>query len=185
MRLSPTLDELFVLLQRAGAHQYGGEAVTQLAHALQSATLAVEAGEPASVVVASLFHDIGHMLGEGDQGLARQGVDARHEISGAEALAVIFGESVAAPVRMHVDAKRYLCAVDAGYWDTLSEESKISLKVQGGPFDTAGAREFERRPFAQDAVRLRRYDEAAKVRGRETPGLEAFRGWAARVSPQA
>ena len=184
MGQQPDLDQLFALLQQAGARQYGGEAVSQLAHALQSATLAVEAGEPAAVVVAALFHDIGHMLGEGDRGLARQGIDARHEEVGAAALAQVFGESVAAPVRLHVDAKRYLCHVDAGYWDQLSDESKISLKVQGGPFDAAGAREFERRPHAQAAVRLRRYDEAAKVRGRETPGLEEFRNWTARLIPE-
>lgn len=178
-----TVDDCFALLAREGARQYGGEPVSQLAHALQSATLAIEAGEPAAVVVAALFHDIGHLLGDGDSGQAERGIDEHHETIGATALRALLGDAVAEPVRLHVDAKRWLCFAEGGYWDALSRASKISLDVQGGPFDAAQAASFLKQPHAEAAVRLRRYDDLAKVRGRATPGLEEFRGWAARVRP--
>jgi phosphonate degradation associated HDIG domain protein len=180
-----TIDDCFALLAREGARQYGGEPVSQLAHALQSATLAVEAGEPAAVVVAALFHDIGHLLGDGDSDQAERGIDEHHEDAGARALRALFGDAVAGTVRLHVDAKRWLCFAEAGYWESLSQASKVSLEVQGGVFDAAQASAFIRQPHAEAAVRLRRYDDLAKVRGRATPGLEAFRGWAARVRPPA
>jgi phosphonate degradation associated HDIG domain protein len=180
-----TIDDLFRLLAGAGARQYGGEAVSQLAHALQSATLAVEAGEAAPVVVAALFHDIGHLLGEGDQGQAERGIDECHEDCGADVLRPLFGDAVAEPVRLHVPAKRWLCFAEGGYWDSLSRGSKISLEVQGGPFDAAQASGFLEQPHAEAAVRLRRYDDLAKVRGKGTPGLEEFRGWAARLRANA
>ena len=180
-----TTDDLFELLARAGARQYGGEAVSQLAHALQTATLAVEAGEPAPVVVAALFHDIGHLLGEGDHGQAERGIDEHHEESGAEALRPLFGDAVAEPVRLHVPAKRWLCFAEDGYWDSLSRGSKVSLNVQGGPFDAAQAEAFMAQPHAEAAIRVRRYDDLAKVRGRGTPGLDEFRGWAATLRADA
>jgi phosphonate degradation associated HDIG domain protein len=180
-----TIDDLFSLLARAGARQYGGEPVSQLAHALQSATLAVEAGEPAPVVVAALFHDIGHLVGEGDRGLAERGIDKRHEDLGADALQPLFGEAVATPVRLHVPAKRWLCFAEGGYWDSLSRGSKVSLAVQGGPFDAAQAKAYIAQPHAEAAVRLRRYDDLAKVRGRDTPALDEFRGWASSVRADA
>ncbi|HJQ59106.1 MAG TPA: HD domain-containing protein [Vineibacter sp.] len=176
-----TLDECFALLAREGARQYGGEPVSQLAHALQSATQAVEAGEPAAVVIAALFHDIGHLLDEGDAGQADLGVDAHHEDTGATALRALFGDAVAEPVRLHVPAKRWLCFADGGYWDSLSRASKLSLEVQGGVFDSAQASAFIKQPHAEAAVRLRRYDDLAKIRGRATPGLDEFRGWATRL----
>jgi len=180
-----TIDDLFSLLARAGARQYGGEAVSQLAHALQTATLAVEAGEPAPVVVASLFHDIGHLLGEGDRGQADRGIDEHHEDSGAEVLRPLFGDAVAEPVRLHVPAKRWLCFAEGGYWDSLSRGSKVSLNVQGGPFDSAQAAAYLAQPHAEAAIRVRRYDDLAKVRGRGTPGLDEFRGWAATLRAHA
>ncbi|MCW5747272.1 MAG: HD domain-containing protein [Alphaproteobacteria bacterium] len=180
-----TVDDLFVLLGGAGSRQYGGEAVSQLAHALQAATLAVEAGEPATVVIAALFHDVGHLVGEGDQGQADRGIDERHEEAGAEVLRPLFGDDVAETVRLHVAAKRWLCFAEGGYWDSLSRASKVSLGVQGGPFDAAQAAAFRDLPQADAAIRLRRYDDLAKVRGKGTPGLDEFRAWATRLRADA
>lgn len=180
-----TVDELFRLLEEKGGARYGGEGISQLAHAQQSALLSVEAGDPASLVVASLMHDIGHLVGKGDEGLADKGIDARHEASGARVLEQVFGKAVAEPVRLHVDAKRYLCFAEAGYWDSLSRGSKVSLQVQGGPFDAEGAQEFIQQPYASDAVKLRRYDDLAKVRDKVTPDLAAFRNWTSRLSVDA
>jgi phosphonate degradation associated HDIG domain protein len=180
-----TVDELFRLLEEKGGAAYGGERVTQLAHALQSAKLAAEAGDPASLVIAALMHDIGHLVGKGDEGLAEKGIDARHEASGALVLAQVFGEAVAEPVRLHVDAKRYLCFAEAGYWEALSQASKMSLQVQGGSFDAAEAKSFIERPHAADAVKLRRYDDLAKIVGKPTPDLASFRALAARLPTHA
>lgn len=180
-----TVDGLFQLLEKRGGSAYGGERISQLAHALQSAQLAVEAGDPASLVIAALMHDIGHLVGKGDEGLAEKGIDARHEASGALVLEQVFGGAVAEPVRLHVDAKRYLCFAEAGYWDSLSQGSKVSLQVQGGPFDAAQAKAFIESPRAADAVKLRRYDDLAKVKDKPTPGLAEFRDWASRLTADA
>jgi [1-hydroxy-2-(trimethylamino)ethyl]phosphonate dioxygenase len=180
-----TVDGLFRLLEEKGGAAYGGERVTQLAHALQSAQLAVEAGDPPSLVIAALMHDIGHLVGKGDEGLAEKGIDARHEASGAVALEQVFGKAVAEPVRLHVDAKRYLCFAEAGYWESLSQGSKTSLRVQGGPFDVAEAESFIKSPHATEAVKLRRYDDLAKTLGKPTPDLATFRALAARLQAHA
>ncbi len=180
-----TVDGLFQLLEDKGGRAYGGERLSQLAHALQSAELAVEAGDPASLVIAALMHDIGHLVGKGDEGLAAKGIDARHEASGALALEQVFGKAVAEPVRLHVDAKRYLCFAEAGYWKSLSQGSKTSLEVQGGPFDAAEAETFIKSPHAADAVKLRRYDDLAKIVGKPTPDLATFRAVAARLQAHA
>ena len=90
------------------------------------------------------------------------------------ALKRLFGPAVLTPIRLHVDAKRYLCATDAGYWASLSEDSKRSLELQGGTYSAADAAEFIAQPYAQDAVKLRRWDDLAKVAGRTTPDLAHF-----------
>jgi [1-hydroxy-2-(trimethylamino)ethyl]phosphonate dioxygenase len=169
------IEQLLNLMATQGGRQYGGEAVSQREHALQAAFLAETEGAPASLVAAALLHDIGHMLHkEGDDAAAR-GVDDRHEALGGKQLRRLFGPAVSEPVRLHVDAKRYLCTSDAGYFATLSPASVRSLALQGGPFSAAEAADFIARPYAADAVRVRRWDEAAKVAGRATPPLAHFR----------
>jgi predicted HD phosphohydrolase len=86
----------------------------------------------------------------------------------------LFSPAVLEPIRLHVDAKRYLCATDAGYWNRLSEDSKRSLELQGGVFSAADAAQFIARPYAADAVSLRLWDDQAKVKGMATPGLQYF-----------
>ena len=56
----------------------------------------------------------------------------------------------------------------------LSDASRLSLKLQGGPFTETQARHFEQHPYFQDAVRLRLWDEAAKIPNLETPPLQQF-----------
>jgi predicted HD phosphohydrolase len=85
-----------------------------------------------------------------------------------------FSDAVLEPIKLHVDAKRYLCAVDAGYWDSLSAASKHSLELQGGRFNDEQVRAFEELPFYAEAVRLRRYDDLAKVPGQTTPPLSHY-----------
>lgn len=175
------VDHLLGLLAARGAGRYGGEDVTQLAHALQCATFAQRDGAADSLVAAALLHDIGHLVNPKDEGATRRGIDAAHEKVGAGYLARWFGAAVTAPVAHHVAAKRYLCQAQAGYIERLSEESLRSLAVQGGPFSAAEAAGFLARPYAEDAVALRRWDERAKDPEMVTPDLAAFRPVLARA----
>src|SRR6187200_740700 len=125
--------ELAGLLERKGARRYGLSAVNQLQHALQAALLAEQAGCNAALVTAALLHDIGHMVHGLGENPAEQGIDDRHEEIGRAYLAALFGPEVTEPVRLHVPAKRYLCATEADYFGRLSADSVLSLKLQGGP----------------------------------------------------
>ncbi|MCW5770627.1 MAG: HD domain-containing protein [Rhodospirillaceae bacterium] len=152
------LAALLALLAEQGERRYGGEAISQLAHALQCATLAERDGAPAPLVVAALLHDVGHLLPRGQAGNG----DDRHEESGADLLGRFFGADVVEPVRLHVAAKRYLCATEHAYRASLSPTSQRSLALQGGVFDARAAAAFAAQPYAESAVALRRWDEAAK-----------------------
>ena len=147
-----------------------GENVTQTEHALQCAALAEAEGAAPSRVVAALLHDIGHLL-EPDDAAAEQGCDDQHEIVGAQALKGLFGEAVRGPIALHVRAKRYLCFRQAAYFEALSPASRRSLALQGGPFDAAQAAAFERLPYWENALVLRRLDDLGKS---EEPSGRAF-----------
>jgi phosphonate degradation associated HDIG domain protein len=178
--------ELEALYADRGARRYGLNAISQLEHALQGAALSVAAGDGDSLVVATLLHDIGHMIHRLGESPAARGVDDRHEILAAKHLAKLFGPDVVEPIRLHVDAKRYLCAAEADYGARLSPDSVRSLALQGGPMSPDEMRAFESHPFWREAVKLRRYDEGAKVPGLEVPGFDAYAARiAATLRPQA
>ncbi len=168
-------DQIIQIFEAKGGAAYFGEPVSQLEHALQAAYLAESENSPAWLVVAALVHDIGHLLHEMPEHVADLGVDARHEDLGHAWLAQHFGPEITTPVRLHVDAKRFLCATDPAYLALLSPASVQSLQLQGGPFTAAEVREFGQRPFAKEAVRLRRWDDLAKVPQMPVPGLEHYR----------
>lgn len=168
----------FALLERKGTSQYGEEPVSQLEHALQCATLAETEGAEAALIVAALFHDIGHLADPEFEAAMARGEDRWHEELGAAYLSGIFGPSVTDPVRMHVSAKRYLCAVENGYFATLSPASVKSLAMQGGPFGAEEAAAFIGQPNACAAVRVRRWDDLAKIPAARTPPLAHFRQYA-------
>ena len=136
-----------------GARDYLGEAVTIGEHMRQAGALAEAAGAAAPLVAAALLHDVGHLRSE---------TDARHGTGGARWLSQWFGEAVTEPVRLHVAAKRYLCATEPGYFGRLSPESVRTLALQGGPMTPGRAAAFEALPFARDAVAVRRWDDQAK-----------------------
>ena len=163
------VDEILELYERRGARMYGSEPVSQVEHALQCALLAGEGGASAELIAAAFLHDLGHLVAELPHALERE-TDDVHQYLAIPFLRGTFSDAVLEPIRLHVDAKRYLCRVDAGYWDSLSPASKHSLELQGGKFDTIAADRFLSRPFAWDAIRLRRWDDLAKVAGRATPG---------------
>lgn len=158
-------------------HRHYGEDVTESQHALQCATFARENGEDPSIVAACLLHDFGHLAHDLGEDVADRGLDARHEDLGAEILKKWFAPVIVEPVRMHVAAKRYLCARQAGYFEGLSDASRLSLSLQGGPMDESEMAEFEALPHHASAVRLRLYDDMGKVSDMATPGFEAFRSF--------
>lgn len=167
------LDAIAALFARRGAESYG-EGISQLEHALQAAACAERDGAGPAMVTAALLHDVGHLLHDLPEDIADQGVDTEHEKLASVWLSQYFGPEVSEPVRLHVDAKRYLCTAEAGYWDLLSDASKLSLQLQGGPLSQAQAERFAAGAFAADAVRLRRWDDEAKVVGLATPDLQHF-----------
>jgi phosphonate degradation associated HDIG domain protein len=170
----PVTNEILQMFHRSGDSQYGGEAVTQQEHALQAATFAEKEGAAPALIAAALLHDVGHLLHDLPQDAPDHGIDDRHETLAAAWLAQRFRPAVVAPVAMHVDAKRYLCAVDQTYLARLSQPSIQSLALQGGPLTGDEITRFKSRPHYADAVRLRRWDDAAKIVGMETPDLEHF-----------
>lgn len=170
-----TVEDLIELLQHRGDQQYGMEAVTQREHALQCAQLALQANASPPLVTACLLHDVGHLLHDLGEDVASRGIDDRHEYRAHAVLRTIFGPAVSEPVRLHVDAKRYLCAVDGGYWRALSPASQRSLTLQGGIFSAQETEQFIQQPFAPEAAQLRRWDDLAKVAGLATPPLASLR----------
>ncbi|MAJ93433.1 MAG: HD domain-containing protein [Rhodospirillaceae bacterium] len=167
------IDRLFGTLEVEGGARYGMEAINQLEHALQSALQAEQEDAGPALITAALLHDIGHLIHK--LGVAAElGIDDRHEVLGEKLLRRWFDDDVVLPVALHVDAKRYLCRVEPGYFDRLSPASVRSLELQGGPFRDGEADEFIRQLGGEAAVRLRRWDERAKVKDLETPPLSHF-----------
>lgn len=167
------IDHIEQLFERHGSQLYDGqlrESVSALEHSLQCAQLAEWAQADGALVAAALLHDVGHLVEHagGDQ------VDDEHEQRAAAVLAASFPAAVVEPVRLHVQAKRYLVATDARYLAGLSSASVHSLGLQGGPMSADECRRFEGTPFAEDAVLLRRWDDSAKQPGRKTPPLAYY-----------
>ncbi len=168
--------EIIHLFETRATSQYGREAVSQLEHALQCAQLAEQAGETDATVVAALLHDLGHLIAakEDDRADDTQQRDDLHQYMAIPFLRGLLPDAVLEPIRLHVDAKRYLCAAVPTYWASLSPASKRSLELQGGAYSDAELATFLAQPYAEEAVRLRRYDDLAKVPNATTPGLMHF-----------
>ena len=158
-----------------GAREYMGEAVSMSQHMEQSAACAVADGASDALQVAALLHDIGHFIGEHPIEALENGIDNNHETIGAHFLERFFPSSVSEPVRLHVAAKRYLCATDPDYFGKLSEASVNSLMVQGGPMSAEEVREFETNAHYREAVQLRLYDDDGKVAGLTIEPVSAYR----------
>jgi gamma-butyrobetaine dioxygenase len=192
--ISP-VDAIAELFASEGAADYLGEPVTVAAHLLQAGAMAAAVGAPPALVAAALLHDVGHLRGadaladgNGDGGVDEAvggvvasgrelmaGTDNNHGERGAQWLARWFPESVTEPVRLHVAAKRYLCAAEPSYLALLSEASVYTLAVQGGPMTGAEAAQFERAPRAADAIAVRRWDDQAKDPSANVPDLDWYR----------
>ncbi|HTS22858.1 MAG TPA: HD domain-containing protein [Casimicrobiaceae bacterium] len=183
--MSMTIPGIRELFDAKGDRMYSGEPVTQLEHALQTAALAEGAGADASLVAASLLHDLGHLLNDQGETPTARGIDDVHQYIAIPFLRPLFGDEVLDPIRLHVDAKRYLCATRPAYYESLSEDSRRSLALQGGVYSPAEAARFASRPGADRAVALRLWDDAAKVAGGATPPFGHFLALLASVARNA
>ncbi len=167
------------LFERAESLTYGAGQVSMCAHMLQTAEMAEVAGAAPALVAAALLHDVGHFGTDYDLGFtdgshtAMQSAtrDRRHEEAGARMLEPYFGPDVAVPIRLHVPAKRYLCAVDAAYDAGLSATPHHTLGLQGGPMSAEEAAAFAELPYADAAAELRRWDDRAMIAGKPVPGF--------------
>lgn len=169
------VEYILQMFQQRGDAAYVGEPVSQTEHALQTAWAAEKENAGSALIAAALLHDIGHLLHDLGEDCAQDGVDDTHEARAAHLLRDCFGPEVTEPIRLHVAAKRFLCATEPGYFERLSEASVVSLKLQGGPFSPEEVQDFRRNRYAESAVALRRWDEEAKIQGLHTPDLEHFR----------
>ena len=170
-------NEILGLFDKRGAGAYFGESVTMTEHGLQAAYFARNAAAPPSLVIAALLHDVGHLVVDVPDDLKDWVEDAHHEEIGSKWLAQRFPPSVSEPVRLHVPAKRYLLAVDAGYFAKLSPASVVTLKLQGGPMSPDEVARFEKEPHHLDAVKVRQWDDQGKVAGLTTPTLADYCEW--------
>jgi phosphonate degradation associated HDIG domain protein len=170
-----TVDEILAIYADKGAGAYLGEPVSVNEHALQSAYFAEAAGASGTLILAALLHDIGHLIEPAPEDIADWHSDAQHELSGSRWLARRFGPEVHEPVRLHVPAKRYLCATEPSYAKALSPASVITLKLQGGPMSVTETKAFEAEPFWREALLVRRCDDQGKVQGLRTPGFDYYR----------
>ena len=140
---------------------YIGEKVTISEHMIQSAMIAEKAKSQNSLICSCLLHDYGHFILEDPDELVRKKVDGKHEYIGYEYLKKFFKKEVVEPIKYHVVAKRYL-AKDKKYYNSLSDASKISLKLQGGVLNKKKSKEFEKKDFFKNSIKLRKFDEVAK-----------------------
>lgn len=150
------------LYESLGSTQYAGEPVTQLEHAAQCGALAAAANASPPVQLAAWLHDIGHLICNLPGTPTKSGVDDQHEHEGANRLKVYWGDAVAEPVRLHVQAKRFLVSTHSHYRKQLSEDSVRSLALQGGLMSSTEMRMFQQLPYHADALRIRIWDDLAK-----------------------
>jgi phosphonate degradation associated HDIG domain protein len=172
--MSELRQELLQIFTGRATRRYGLSEINQLQHALQTAFHAEAEGCTPATVLASLLHDVGHMIHDLGEDPAGRGVDDVHEELGAKWLTERFGPDVTEPVRLHVAAKRYLCATESDYFGKLAPDSVRSLNLQGGILSADEVEAFRRLPYWQEAVRLRRYDEMAKDPRATTPDFDHY-----------
>lgn len=172
--MAPVSIDSILSMYRTWGNETYDEDITQLAHALQCAALAHQEGSSEELIAAALLHDIGHLFEIERNNGPDYTTNLQHELTGSDYLSELFPPAVTAPIAMHVEAKRYLAANEAGYFDGLSRGSQRSLDVQGGPFTAAESARFMGLEGSADAVKLRRWDDFGKVIGLDVPDFDTW-----------
>lgn len=170
-------NEIFSLYEQFGAEEYAGEKVSQLEHMVQAAQLAMEEGYDDEVVLAAFLHDVGHLLPVHDVSETMDGYGVMdHEKVGADWLLELgMGERMCKLIASHVNAKRYLTWKYPSYYEQLSEASKKTLEYQGGRMEDEEAKAFESDPLFDLYIRMRTWDEAAKIEGKPLPDMNTLK----------
>jgi len=169
-----SVSDIRSLFEQYGNLAYSGEPVTQLEHALQSGALAEDARAGDELVAAAFLHDLGHLLNRQGDTPTERGIDDLHQYFALPFLRPVLPDAVLEPIRLHVDAKRCLCAIDDMYFRQLSADSVRSLELQGGIFSSEEAEAFLAKPYAEDALSVRKWDDRGKEQNRATPDLDHF-----------
>jgi 2-amino-1-hydroxyethylphosphonate dioxygenase (glycine-forming) len=170
-------DEIMGFYEQHGGEEYAGEKVTQLEHMVQAAQLAEEQGFDEEVVLAAFLHDIGHICeaGHGDNEMAGFGIKDHEEIGAGFLKEKGFSKKIVRLVESHVEAKRYLTLKDPAYYDQLSDASKKTLEYQGGRMSEEEANAFEQYPLFDLIIKMRKWDEQAKIEHKPLPALVHYR----------
>lgn len=177
MNAAALTDQIFSLYEQFGAEEYAGEKVSQLEHMVQAAQLAMEEGYDDEVVLAAFLHDVGHLLPVHDVSETMDGYGVMdHEKVGADWLLKLgMGERMCKLIGSHVNAKRYLTWKNPDYYNQLSEASKKTLEYQGGRMEEKEAKSFEADPLFDLYIRMRTWDEAAKIEGKPLPDMQLLK----------
>lgn len=176
------VDKLDALFAAIAGTSYLGEPITIAEHMLQSAACARRDGADDALIAAALLHDVGYYVDPAPDNENETDLRKRHDLAAARILAPVLPAGVTEPIRLHVDAKRYLCAIEPAYYDKLSDASKHTMRLQGGVMDAEQAETFAGEPYCEDAVRLRRWDDEGKAPDVAVPGFEAYRTMLATLS---
>ena len=167
------IEEISRLYEIRGASTYIKSPLTHLQHALQCAWLAEQSGSAHELIAAALLHDLGHLLACYGEQLPPDADDG-HDYIPVPFLRERFPDAVIEPIRLHVEATRHLCGIDSDYWSRLPDTDKRCLARQGGPFTGQQSAVFLARPFAADALRVRRWDELAQDPHARPPAWSHF-----------
>ncbi len=167
------VSEIKYLFFKSGNDEYFGEKVSQFEHAAQALLMAISEEESLEMQVAAFLHDIGHLI-ETDEDNT---IDVYGRKDHEEAAKVWleergFSERIQAVVQNHVPAKRYLCFKRPEYYAALSTASKKTMKFQGGVMTTDEAQAFENQTYFEESLKLREWDDKAKITNIELPTLE-------------
>ncbi len=160
LRTEQAVMEIFDLYRQYGNHEYG-EQVTMSMHMVQAALQAEKEGCNDELIVAAFLHDIGHFF-EQEERMGTLGTMKHDELGGTYLMQLGFPEKMAKLIASHVQAKRYLVAVDEAYYETLSDASRETLAYQGGPMSAEEVTAFRQDPLYPDYIRIRIWDDMGK-----------------------
>jgi predicted HD phosphohydrolase/ectoine hydroxylase-related dioxygenase (phytanoyl-CoA dioxygenase family) len=163
-----------IYLSKIGKSDYIGEAVSQIEHAQQAAYFASLETQDEDVILASLLHDIGHLIPDQPQMSGNLGTQHHEELGAGVLHGLGFSDKTCHLIAHHVDAKRYLCYKMPNYYNSLSEASRGTLKQQGGVMSQREAEEFEKDPLSKTIILMRTWDEKAKVVGLQCKPFTAY-----------